>query len=95
MRALGCKQIIALAYVAQQGEHAPGYGSRPWQIDGVGDYLRVLNSLVERGLVEKSPDRGVVRWDMRVGAVPTFIPFYTITAAGREVLVNLKEGSSK
>lgn len=95
MRALGTKQIIALAYVAQRGEHAPSWGNRPWQLDGVGDYLRVLDSLIKRGLVEKSADRGVVRWEMRVGATSTFVPFYTVTAAGREVLVSLKEGSSK
>lgn len=94
MRALSSKQVIALAYVAQRGEHAPtGVGYRPWQFS-TAEYRRILDGLAKRGLVEAHKS-GVMSITLRVGATQKFTPSYSITAAGREALINLKEGSAK
>lgn len=93
MVALGRNQRIALAYLAQRGEHAPtGAGSRPWQFD-TGQYRRVLATLVKRGLVEELSS-GVRSFTLGGGAVrmansQRFTPNFVITDAGSATLARI------
>lgn len=85
---LGKNQLIALKFAATRGEHAPA-GDRPWQLSN-SQYRRVLDSLVERGLVRRDDERGVLSVTLHFKnqdkSPRVFTPFYEVTDAGHRVL---------
>ncbi|QDH91699.1 hypothetical protein SEA_PHRAPPUCCINO_21 [Mycobacterium phage Phrappuccino] len=89
-RKLGKNQLIALRFASKAGRHAPtGAGNRPWQLQD-SQYQRVLDSLVERGLVTRDDELGVITQTINFRnperSKAKFTPFYEITDKGREAL---------